>query len=687
MEVLNRLLFSARKSLPLGILFAMLLLNALFNGQCFAQVPNFLREDFAEQAAAQAQLEDEDWQEFEAGLFEKKAINLNKVEQQEMLSWGILTPWQVQQFINYRHLLGNFIHVNELQAVPGWYPALIKMLVPYCVVRPENSLWEVKKKMNVKTSLRSTGLPVFLVATDSTANNWVGDNCRVVLQTRLEFAGWKGGFTAKKDPGEPFWKKGFRKGFDFYGFHLSWQGKGLFNLLVVGDYTVNLGQGLIHWQAMALRKTGELLFVKRQSPVIKPHRGGGEFNFHRGLAIQLRHKNFLVTPFISRRKLSASLSYDSLGVPLGVLSINSSGYHRTLHELASKNNLTEWIAGIRVAKKYRKFEWGVNGISYCYNLPLEQGASPYQLFRITGRSWQNASLDFSFTHQNAHFFGEAAIDKLGHKALLAGVILSGDKNVDLAFVVRSLSKEFQSRYANAFTENTSPTNEFGVFCSVAIRPTSTLQFNLYNDFYQFPWLRYQISMPSMGRDHYLQVNYNPSKSLMVILRFRQEQKQEDPLSKLNETPFPPLDKMVKSSVRVHLEKQMSRQLQIRFRMEALIVKSLPLSFDEGRSLVPENGFLCYWETRHSFPRRTANLSLRVQFYDTDSYKSRIYAFLPNPGAPPLISASYGKGFLAGVFLSKKLKNKWLINISLLVKNTSSSEGIRLFPGVRVALDL
>ena len=124
----------------------MLLLNALFNGQCFAQVPNFLREDFAEQAAAQAQLEDEDWQEFEAGLFEKKAINLNKVEQEEMLSWGILTPWQVQQFINYRHLLGNFIHVNELQAVPGWYPALIKMLVPYCVVRPENSLWEVKKR-------------------------------------------------------------------------------------------------------------------------------------------------------------------------------------------------------------------------------------------------------------------------------------------------------------------------------------------------------------------------------------------------------------------------------------------------------------------------------------------------------------------------------------------------------------
>lgn len=687
MEVLNRLLFSAQKSFPLGILIAMLFFNALFNGQCFAQVPNFLREDFAEQAAAQAQLEDEDWQSFEEGLLTKRAINLNKVEEEEMLSWGILTPWQVQQFINYRNLLGKLIHVNELQAVPGWYPDLIKMLIPYCFIRPENSLWADKKKRKVNTSLRSTGLPVFLTATDSSANNWVGDNFRVVLQTRLEVAGWKGGFTAKKDPGEPLWKKGFRKGFDFYGFHLSWQGKGFLKLLVVGDYTVNLGQGLIHWQAMALRKTGELLFVKKQSPVIKPHRGGGEFNFHRGLAIQLRHKNFLVTPFISRRKLSASFSVDSLEVPVGVRSINSSGYHRTLPELASKNKLTEWIAGIRVAKKYRKFEWGVNGISYWYNLPLEQGAFPYQLFKISGRSWQNVSLDFSFTHQNAHFFGEAAIDKRGHMALLAGVVLSGNKKVDLALVVRSLSKEFQSRYSNAFTENTSPTNEFGVFCSVAIRPTSTLQFNLYNDFYQFPWLRYQISMPSMGRDHYLQASYKPSKTLMLSIRFRQEQKWEDPLSKLIESPFPSLEKTVKSSARIHMEKTISRQIEIRFRLEVLSVESLPLSFGMGKPPTPESGFLCFWEIHHSFPKRTAKLGLRVQYFDTDSYKSRIYAFLPNPGASPLVSASYGSGFLGGVFLSKKLKSNWLINLSLLLKNSSSSEGIRPFSGVRVALDL
>lgn len=687
MEVLNRLIFSFRKSLPMGLLIEMLLFNAFLSEQCIAQVPVFFNEDFAEQAAAQSQLEDEDWQEFEAGLFEKKAIDINQVQQEEMLSWGILTPWQVQQFINYRHLLGNFIHVNELQAVPGWYPALIKMLVPYIKVRPGNTLWEVKKKLNVNTSLRSTGLPVFLAATDSSANNWIGDNFRVVLQTRLEFAGWKGGFTAKKDPGEPFWQKGFRKGFDFYGFHLSWQGKGLLKSLLVGDYTVNLGQGLIHWQAMALRKTGELLFVKRQSPVIKPHRGGGEFNFHRGLAIQLRHKNLLITPFFSRRKLSASLSYDSLEVPLGVRSINSSGYHRTLHELASKNKLTEWMVGIRVARKYRQFEWGVNGIRYWYNLPLEYGDSPYQHFKITGRSWQNASLDFSFTHQNAHFFGELAIDKRGQKALVAGVILSGDKKMDLALVVRSLSKEFQSRYANAFTENTNPTNEFGVFCSVAIRPTSTLQFNLYNDFYQFPWLRYQISMPSMGRDHYLQVNYNPSKYLQVSLRFRQEQKQEDPLSKLIETPFPSLEKMVKTSVRLHLEKQISPQLQFRFRMETLFVRNSPPSFDEGRSLLPESGFLCYWETHHSFPQIRAKLGVRLQYFDTDSYKSRIYTFLPNSGASSSVAASYGKGFLAGVFLSKKLKSNWLLNLSLLIKNPSHTERIRLFHGVRVAWDL
>lgn len=685
MEIINSSIGSVQKSIPLWHLFGIFLFSALLSVQCLAQVPNFFKEDFVEQAAAQAQLVDEDWLEFEDVLLARKAININQVREEEMESWGILTPWQIQQFINYRRLLGDFIHVNELQAVPGWHPALIKMVVPFFKIRPENNFWDGKKKLNVQTSLRSTGLPVFLTASDSSVNNWVGDNFRLILQTRLELAGWKGGFVAKKDPGEPLWKKGFRKGFDFYGFHVYWQGKGFIKSLTVGDYAVSLGQGLIHWQAMSLRKTGELLFVKRQSPVIKPHRGGGEFNFHRGLAIQLKHNNLLVTSFLSRRKLSASLSYDSLKVPMGVRSINSSGYHRTLQEMGSKNKLTEWIVGIRVARHYRKFDVGINGIHYEYNLPLEQGEFPYQFFKITGRNWQNASIDFSFTHQNAHFFGELAIDKRGQKALLAGVIFSADAKIDVAAVVRALPKDFQSRYANAFTENTSPTNEFGIYCSITVRATSQLHFNLYNDFYQFPWLRHQISMPSLGRDHYLQATYKPSKTTLLSIRFRQEQILKDPSSKRIEIPFPGLEKTGKSSVRIHLE--VERKIQIRFRMEILSIKRL-LSTVEERSLPElERGFLCYWETNHSFPRRAMKIGVRIQYFDTDSYDSRIYAFLPNPGAPSTVSASYGKGFLAGTYLTKKLKNRLLFNLNLLVKNPTPAGGIRLFPGVGMALDL
>lgn len=682
-----RLIVLVRKSISFGKLLEILLLLALFSGQCLAQVPNFFTEDFAEQAANQAQLLDEDWQEFEDGFLAKKAININQVQEEEMHSWGVLTPWQIRQFINYRKLFGKFIHVNELQAVPGWYPELIKMLVPYLKVQQETIFFERKKKWNVQSSFRSAGLPVFLNATDSTANNWLGDSFRLLFQTRLEFAGWKAGLTAKKDPGETLWKKGIAKGFDFYGFHVHWQGNGIVKSFALGDYTVNLGQGLIHWQAMALRKSGELLWVKRQSPVIKPHRGGGEFNFHRGFATQLQYKNILLTTFFSRRNLTASLSYDSVGIPFGVRSISSSGYHRTSQEIGAKNNLTEWIVGFRIARHHQKLDWGINGLSYVYSLPLERGVSPYQLFKINGRSWQNASVDFSFTHKNAHFFGELAIDKQGQKAVLAGVILSADKKVDLAVVLRALSKEFQSMYANAFTENTSPTNEVGVFCSMAIRPTSQLQFNFYNDFYQFPWLRYQISMPSMGRDHYMQATYKPSKTTTFLVRIRKEQKPEDPSSTRILTPFPPLEVAAKSSVRVHLEKEIARHFQIRFRMEMLSVRSLSSTFEGRKSPELERGFLCYWETNHFFPQRAAKLGLRVQYFDTDSYKSRIYTFLPSPGASSTVSASYGKGFLAGLYLSKKLKNKWLFNLSLLVKNPSPRGGSPIFPGARVVYDL
>jgi hypothetical protein len=677
-----------RKVFRVWLLMLALIGLCFWNSPCYAQINPIATEEMAELLAAQSQFSDQDWQDLQESLLDKSGIDINSIDEEEMRSWGLFTPWQLQQFFAYRKLLGNFIHVNEMQAIPGWHPVLIKMLLPHLKISQPVFSFRARKKFTLQPSLRTTGLPFFGSAPDSTSGSkWLGDRTRLFLQFRAEVAGIKMGITAKKDPGEPLWKKGIQRGFGYYGFHGFWQGKGLLKTVAIGDYTVNMGQGLIHWQTMSLRKSGELLWIKRQSPVIKPYRGGGEFNFHRGLATQLRLNKWELTGFISARKLTANISYDSSHVAQYFSSINTSGYHRSYKELASKNNLREQIGGIRIARQYQNFNWGINGVYYQYSLPWVRGSSPYQLFSIKGSHWKNASVDFSITLKNAHFFSELAIDKRGKNALLAGVILSVDAKLDLALVWRALSKEYQSLYANAFTENTIPSNETGLFLIVSLRPNPQLQVTVYNDFYQFPWLRYQVSMPSKGREHYFQATYQPSKNSVFILRLRQEQKQEDPSASSLTSPFPPLRAPIKTAARFHVEKKISREFQLRYRLEMLYLKNSFNTIEDGHRVESERGYLSYWETSHQFNRLGTKCSFRVQYFDTDSYKSRIYSYLSDPGSSFSMSASYGKGFLIGVFVSKKLKNNWLCNVSLLLKKSKETANSQLFPGIRLGWNL
>ena len=77
------------------------------------------------------------------------------------------------------------------------------------------------------------------------------------------------GFTGEKDAGEPFFRNAQRYGFDFYSFHFFLQQSGIIRALAIGDFTVNMGQGLIQWQTTAFTKTSQALSIKREAPCLK----------------------------------------------------------------------------------------------------------------------------------------------------------------------------------------------------------------------------------------------------------------------------------------------------------------------------------------------------------------------------------------------------------------------------------
>ena len=65
-----------------------------------------------------------------------------------------------------------------------------------------------------------------------------------------------------------------------------------FKALALGDFTVNMGQGLIQWQSLAFKKSVDVMGVKRQSAVLRPYNSAGEFNFHRGAGITIKKRKY-----------------------------------------------------------------------------------------------------------------------------------------------------------------------------------------------------------------------------------------------------------------------------------------------------------------------------------------------------------------------------------------------------------
>lgn len=566
--------------------------------------------------------------------FRKHPINLNAAPAEELQALKIVTDLQITNLIRYRKLFGNLITIYELQAIPSWDLVTIRKILPYAMVGnavsvKENFLSGFKK--GEQTLLfRFTRVLEKSRGYDTSLNtHYLGDRNRIMFRYRYQYKDLLYfGLTGDKDAGEQFFKGAQSKGFDFYSFHFFARRLGIIKSIALGDYTVNLGQGLMQWQSLAFGKSPEAMFIKRQSPVLVPYRSAGEFYFNRGVAITLQKKNIETTVFASYKKISGNMVSDSTE---RFTSLLTSGYYRTPSEIADRNKITLTSFGGNIRYQISSLQFGLNTVVHQFNIPLQKRDEPYNFYAVSGKKVFNSSMDYSYTYKNMHWFGEAAVDKNFHRAFVSGALMSVDPKVDLSILYRNIQKEYQSLFGNAFTENTTPVNEKGFYTGIAIRPVAGWQLNAYADFFQFPWIKYLVNAPTKGYDYLVQFNYQPNKQFLMYVRYKNRNKPVD--SSGSGVIYYPQD-VVKENLRVHLSQQLSSHLSLTGRVEVL--------WFNRRMKNAEQGFLNYVEGRYEWKKLSANF--RLQYFETNSYNSRIYVYESDVLYSFSIPAFYDKGF-------------------------------------------
>ncbi len=485
----------------------------------------------------------------------------------------LLNSLQINNLINYREMLGKFISVYELQAVPGFTVEVIKQILPYITVSQEElSFTGIKKRfLGWETNSWLFARLLFLkfrrdltVMIRPIRNTFTGSRPKFFFRYKYQYRNLlQYGLTGEKDAGEMFGFKKAKYGFDFYSFHFFIRNVGIIKSLALGDFTINLGQGLIHWQSQAFKKSSAVIDVKRQSETLRPYQSAGEYNFHRGIAITLDKKAIEATLFVSFKKLSANIGIDDNYGEV-ITSLQTSGLHRTTDELNSKDIAQLFTAGGNIKYQRKRGHAGINFVSYQYSLPLLKRDEPYNLYSIKGNQWLNYSSDYSYTLRNCHFFGELAIDKNLNKAFINGLMASVHESINVSFVYRHIDKAYQSVYGNAFTENTMPSNETGIYMGLSIKPGYQWKIDLYGDAFRFPWLKYRVDAPASGMGYLAQLNWKPNKQVEVYSRFRFRSK---PLNSENIHSNYPGDHIIKNW-RTHVSYQVTRNILLRSRVEA-----------------------------------------------------------------------------------------------------------------------
>ncbi len=571
----------------------------------------------------------------------RNPLNLNTATLPELQIFRVLNELLLIQLINYRNLMGPFQSIYELQAVPGWDVETIRRVLPYVTVgstRPavqefssrfrggdHSLLFRVAQVLEASRGFipDSTGATKYLGSAQRYFFRY-----KYVYKNKLQF-----GLVGDKDAGEQFFNGAQKNGFDYYSFHLFARNNGLVKRFAIGDYTVNMGQGLLTYQSMAFRKSVDVLNIKRQTEIFRPYNSAGEFSFHRGAAITLGLKSWYLSAFINARRISTTsqIAADTSDFEEFASAILTNGLHRTELEASRRLNSKEFGTGASLQFRKAGLQIGANIVHYRLGDPLIRQPQPYNYFQFGGQKLTAFSGEYGYTYKNMHLFGEVAANPGGAMAMVHGLMASVDKNVDVSLLYRKIDRDYHTLYGNAFTENSTPINESGMFMGVSLRPWRQLRIDAYADIYKFPWLKYRVDRPSGGSDYLLQLTWKPTKWVEVYTRYRVETKA------LNYSSYPVATRFTadipKQNWRTHIAYKVSQSVTLRARAEAVW-------YDVGGSET-EQGFLMMGDIFYKPWQKPLALNFRMQFFETDGYNSRLYAFendvLYSYSIPPLFN--------------------------------------------------
>lgn len=567
-------------------------------------------------------------------LFIKHPVNLNKTTPEELKKLLFLSQLQIRNFFEYT-AKNKLLDVLELQTIPGFDTETVNKILPFVTTIPTANYRQLKWRELLYSANHDLILRYGNVIQqrkgfkDLSGSRYLGSADQLLFRYRYNLNQTvSAALVMEKDAGERLYNSA--KGPDYLSAHLAFFKPGSIAKFIIGDYSLRFGQGLTLWSGFAFGKGPDVTSVAAKDVGLKPYTSANEASFLRGITSSIKlGKNIILSNFFSVRKLDASLKTMPDGT-FSVSNINISGLHRTQSELNNKKTLAQQIYGAVIQYSNENLDIGLIGYHSHYKHPFTTGTQMYNRYSFTGKTLFNSGIYYNYTFRNIYLYGEIAHSIGSGKALLNGAMASLSPKASLVLLHRSYDKHYHNFVSNAIGEGTETNNENGWYMGFNYRLSGNLHFSLYGDYFRFPWLKYRVDKPSSGYEVFTQLNYTHGKNFKASLRFKQESKEQNPdAGSVNNE----LHAVVKQNYRLEWSWKINRKFSFRQRSEIT-------QYQKGINR-KETGYMVHQDI-HYIPLSTkTSANIRIAFFNTPSYNSRIYAYENN------VLYAAGSGVYAG----------------------------------------
>jgi hypothetical protein len=581
---------------------------------------------------------------------EQEKININDLPPETAFSILKMSDEQYYQLQKYIAEKGFLISVFELASVEGFTTEYVQQIEPYIVATAvdkerKHTFKSLFKRTKHKLLIRYSQIIENKAGYDKNRNtHYMGSPQMYAF--RYNFSASEHitlGFAGKKNAGEEFFKGSQKQGFGFYSFHLQVKKIGILQSVIVGDYRLHFGQGLIMGNGFLNNSSGE---IRKTGSVQRPVTAMSQNNFLRGITLQLGNYKFSGAIFFGHRFFDGNAVEVEPEIFAFEGAVSNTGLHRTETEINKRDALFNRVYGAHFHAHLKTFKIGAQIMRSEFSMPVLPSTRPYQYFDISGKGVCNASVDYQLLIKHHILFGEVAASSTNGFAFLQGAIFKVDPRVKISALLRHFSKNFASLDGKPYSKNSKLNNETGLLLTSEIVLTSKVNMVALFDIYQFHWLKYLIDKPVPYMDASLRFDIAISRNCALLVRYTYKTqvknfREEQPYNQIFETQ--------QHRLRMVLSYTFLQYLQFKSEVSGVL---------NSNTHKKENlfGVLAYQDIGVNLEKQGLDFKLRFAMFDTDTYDERLYAYENDISYTFTINSYYYRGCKGYIII--KWKYRW-----------------------------